>query len=189
MRRHNGALIFFSNTFLCHAGGLGDILNTKGDTMKKFFKFLLAIFISFIPGIIGVMFTPSHGNNAWYNGLNNSVLTPDGWVFGVAWTILYTLLGISLFLVMNNEKMRQSKSKAYILFAAQMGLNALWTYLFFGLNFVGAALLCLVTLIAISIWMAAAFRPFNRWASYLVWPYVAWLFFAMYLNGTILLLN
>ena len=107
----------------------------------------------------------------------------------VAWLILYTLLGISLFLIMNNTKTRHSKSKAYILFVAQMGLNALWTYLFFGLHFVGAALLCLVALIAISIWMLVAFKPISRAASYLVWPYIAWLLFALYLNGTILLLN
>ncbi len=157
--------------------------------MKKFWLFVLAVFISFIPGIIGVMFTPSHSDDLWYNALNNSVLTPDGWVFGVAWTILYTLLGIALFLVMKNEKSRQNKSKAYVLFAAQMGLNALWTYLFFGLNFVGAALLCLVALIVISIWMAVAFKPFSRAAYYLIWPYIAWLLFALYLNGTILLLN
>lgn len=157
--------------------------------MKKFWLFVLAVFISFIPGIIGVMFTPSHSDDLWYNALNNSVLTPDGWVFGVAWTILYTLLGIALFLVMKNEKSRQNKSKAYVLFAAQMGLNALWTYLFFGLNFVGAALLCLVALIVISIWMAIAFKPFSRAAYYLIWPYIAWLLFALYLNGTILLLN
>ena len=153
--------------------------------MKKFWLFVLAVFISFIPGIIGVMFTPSHSDDLWYNALNNSVLTPDGWVFGVAWTILYTLLGIALFLVMKNEKSRQNKSKAYVLFAAQMGLNALWTYLFFGLNFVGAALLCLVALIVISIWMAIAFKPFSRAAYYLIWPYIAWLLFALYLNGTI----
>ncbi|MBQ8686351.1 MAG: tryptophan-rich sensory protein [Alphaproteobacteria bacterium] len=157
--------------------------------MKKFWLFVLAVFISLIPGIIGVMFTPSHSDDLWYNALNNSVLTPDGWVFGVAWTILYTLLGIALFLVMKNEKSRQNKSKAYVLFAAQMGLNALWTYLFFGLNFVGAALLCLVALIVISIWMAIAFKPFSRAAYYLIWPYIAWLLFALYLNGTILLLN
>lgn len=157
--------------------------------MKSFFKFILAIFISFIPGMIGVMFTPSHSNDIWYNGLNNSVLTPDGWVFGVAWTILYTLLGVALFLVMNNEKKRQNKPKAYVLFAAQMGLNALWTYLFFGLHFVGGALITLVALIVVSMWMAGVFRTFNRWASYLVWPYIAWLLFATYLNGTILWLN
>ena len=157
--------------------------------MKNFFLFVLAIVISFIPGVIGVAFTPSHSNDLWYNALNNSVLTPQGWVFGVAWTILYTILGIALFLVMKNEKSLQSKAKAYVLFAAQMGLNALWTYLFFGLHMVGGALLTLVALIAVSVWMAFAFKPFNKYASYLVWPYVAWLFFALYLNGVILTLN
>lgn len=157
--------------------------------MKKFFKFLLAIFISFIPGIIGVMFTPSHGNDAWYNALNNSVLTPDGWVFGMAWTILYTLLGIALFLIMNNEKTRLSKTKAYVLFVVQMILNALWTYLFFGLHLTGVALVVLLALIVVSVWMACAFKPISKGAFYLVWPYIAWLCFAMYLNGTIAFLN
>ncbi len=157
--------------------------------MKKFWLFVWAIFVSFIPGIIGVAFTPSHSNDIWYNSLNNSVLTPDGWVFGVAWTILYTLLGIALFLVMNNARSKQNKSKAYILFAAQMGLNLLWTYLFFGLNFIGAALLCLVALIVISIWMAGVFKTISRPAYYLIWPYIAWLLFALYLNGTIMVLN
>ena len=157
--------------------------------MKNFFMFVLAIVISFIPGIIGVAFTPSHSNDAWYNALSNSVLTPDGWVFGVAWTILYAILGVALFLVMKDEKTRQSKAKAYILFAAQMGLNALWTYSFFGLHLVGWSLVTLVALIAISVWMAFAFKPFNKYASYLVWPYIAWLLFALYLNGTIWMLN
>lgn len=157
--------------------------------MKKFFMFVFAIFISFLPGIFGVIFTPSHSDDVWYNALNNSVLTPDGWVFGVAWTILYTLLGIALFLIMNNTKTRLSKTKAYVLFVAQMILNALWTYLFFGAHLVGAAIVCLVALIAVSIWMLVVFKPISKMASYLVWPYVIWMCFALYLNGTILFLN
>ena len=122
--------------------------------MKKFWMFVLAIVISFIPGIIGGFFSPmSPGTDVWYNSLNQSVLTPNGWVFLVAWLILYTLLGISLFLIMSNDKPRQNKSGAYALFVIQMGLNALWSYLFFGLQMIGGALLTLVTLIAITIWM------------------------------------
>lgn len=157
--------------------------------MIKFFKFIFAMVVSFLPGIFGVLFTPSHGNDVWYNALNNSVITPDGWVFGVAWTILYALLGIALFLIMNNTKTRHSKTKAYVLFVAQLILNFLWTYLFFGLHMIGASVLCLVVLLGISIWMAVAFKPISKSASYLVWPYVIWLCFALYLNGTILLLN
>ena len=157
--------------------------------MIKFFKFIFAMVVSFLPGIFGVLFTPSHSNDVWYNALNNSVITPDGWVFGVAWTILYALLGIALFLIMNNTKTRHSKTKAYVLFVAQLILNFLWTYLFFGLHMIVASVLCLVVLLGISIWMAIAFKPISKSASYLVWPYVIWLCFALYLNGTILLLN
>lgn len=158
--------------------------------MKKFWMFVLAIVISFIPGVIGGFFSPmSPGADVWYNGLNHSVLTPNGWVFMIAWFILYTLLGISLFLIMNNDRTRQNKSGAYALFVIQMGLNALWTYLFFGLQMVGGALLTLVALIAITIWMMVVFKPISRAASYLVWPYLLWLCFALYLNGVILMLN
>lgn len=158
--------------------------------MKHFWTFVLAIVISFIPGIIGGFFSPmAPGANEWYNGLAQSVLTPNGWVFSITWIILYTLLGIALYLIMQSGKSRQNKALAYALFIAQMGLNALWSYLFFGLQMIGGALICLVALVAVAIWMAAAFRPISRGASYLVWPYIAWLLFATYLNGTILALN
>lgn len=158
--------------------------------MRKFLEFILAIVISFIPGVLGGFFSPmSPGANEWYNALNQSVLTPNGWVFMWAWLILYTLLGIALFLIMNNDKTRVSKTKSYALFVIQMILNALWTFLFFGLHMIWGAFLCLIVLVCISIWMSAAFKPISRGASYLVWPYIAWLLFALYLNGTIIILN
>ena len=158
--------------------------------MKKFLKFIFALVVSFIPGIIGGFFSPvAPGANEWFNTLNQSVLTPNGWWFVWAWLILYTLLGIALFLVMNNEKARQSKTKAYTLFITQMVLNAAWSFLFFGVYAIGWAFLCCLVLLVVAIWMAAVFKPISRGASYLVWPYVAWLCFALYLNGTIIMLN
>lgn len=157
--------------------------------MKSFFQFIFAIIVSFIPGLIGFMFTPSGASDAWYNALNKSVLTPDGWVFGVAWTILYALLGISLYLVMRSSRTRNSKSSAYLLFVTQMALNALWTYMFFGLHMIFGGVIVLVLLIAVSIWMARVFYQFSRGASWLVWPYILWMLFALYLNGVIAYLN
>lgn len=156
--------------------------------MKKFFQFVLAIVISFIPSFIGMMFSPNGPSDLWYNALNKSMLTPDGWVFAVVWPILYFLLGVALFLIMI-DKTKQSKAKAYWLFVAHMALNALWSYLFFGLQMAGAALIELVVLFAISIWMARAFYQIRHSASYLVWPYIAWQLFAMFLNGMIVYLN
>jgi len=157
--------------------------------MKKFFTFIFAVIVSFIPGIIGVIFTPHGAGNVWYNSLAKSALTPAGWVFSVAWTILYLLLGIALFLVINNKKTRVDKSNAYWLFFGQMILNTLWSYVFFGAHMAALALLVLVMLIVVSIYMARAFRPISKAAYYLVWPYIIWMIFAAYLNTTIMILN
>ncbi len=157
--------------------------------MRKIIRFIFAMILSFVPGIIGVMFTPHGASDAWYNLQNKSVLTPHGSVFGIAWTILYALLGISLFLIMNNERTRINKTKSYLLFLLQMVLNALWTFLFFGLHAAGAAMVVLVLLIIVAIWMARAFFPISRVASYLVWPYIIWCLFAAYLNAMMIYLN
>lgn len=158
--------------------------------MKKFLQFIFAVVVSFIPGLIGIMFTPRGGADVWYNALEKSVLTPDGWVFGVAWTILYLLLGIALYLIIRARPMRNdSKTPAYMLFVAQMALNALWSYMFFGLHMVLGGLIVLVALIFVSVWMMRTFYPISRPASYLVWPYIIWMLFALYLNGMIWYLN
>ena len=157
--------------------------------MRKFFTFIFAVIVSFVPGIIGVMFTPHGASNIWYNELSKSILTPAGWVFSVAWTILYLLLGVALFLIINEKKSRVSKSSAYWLFIAQMALNLAWSYVFFGLHMVALALLVLIFLIVISLYMMRAFRLINKTAAYLVWPYILWMCFAAYLNATIMFLN
>lgn len=157
--------------------------------MKTLFKFVLAMVVSFIPGILGRMFTPSGGSDLWFNALNKSFLTPDGWVFGVAWTILYALLGVALFLIMKNRNTACKKATSYWLFAAHMLLNTAWTFLFFGLQMPIPALVILLGLISVALWMSREFYYISRAAPYLVWPYVAWLVFALYLNGTIVLMN
>lgn len=157
--------------------------------MRRVFQFIFAIIVSFIPGAIGNMYSPNGPSDAWYNMLNKSIVTPDGWVFGVAWTTLYALLGIALFLVMRNEQTRLSKTRAYLLFLIQMVLNALWSYTFFGAHMTGWALVVLIALIIASVMMMRAFRPFSKWASYLIWPYILWISFAAYLNIAIVWLN
>ena len=157
--------------------------------MKKILKFICAMFFGFLPGFFGMMFTPSGPSDAWYNALNKSVLTPDVWVFGVAWAVLYALLGLALFLIMNTPRPSAGKSRSYVLFGGQLILNGLWTYLFFGAHLIGIAFAVSVALLIISIWMMRSFYTINHGASYLVVPYILWLLFATYLNGVILYLN
>lgn len=160
--------------------------------MKSFFTFIAAILISFIPGVIGVLFTPVTGHtDAWYNTLVNSSLTPPPIVFSVAWTILYTLLGIALFMIWRAKSRdeRVGVTGAEWLFFFQMVLNALWSYLFFGAHATLWALFVLAALILVSVWMMGEFKKISRTAYFLVWPYIAWLLFAFYLNGVIAVLN
>lgn len=156
--------------------------------MKKIFQFVVAVIISFIPGFIGMSFSPTGPSDLWYNGLVKSMLTPDGWVFATVWPILYFLLGIALFLIII-DKSKQEKTKAYWLFIAQMALNAFWSYLFFGLQLAGVALLELIVLFGFSLWMARVFYKIRPSASYLIWPYLIWQLFAMFLNLMIVFLN
>ena len=150
------------------------------------------MFLSFIPGILGIMVTPIEtGGNVWYNSLNNSALTPAGWVFSVAWTILYFLLGLALFFVMqkHNNDNRYDKTSAYVLFVINLVFNTLWSYAFFGVQSPEIALLVLTALIITVVFMMRAFLRISKVAFWLTVPYILWLMFAFYLNGMIIYLN
>ena len=157
-----------------------------------FLKFVYAMFLSFLPGIVGLFVAPiSSGQNAWYNTLNHSALTPAGWVFSFVWTILYFLIGIALFLVMQKSNTNQgyNKANAYILFAINIIFNALWSFAFFGAQLPEVALIILTALIVTAIFMARAFFKITPSACWLTIPYIVWLMFAFYLNGMIIYLN
>lgn len=157
-----------------------------------FLKFILAMFLSFLPGMLGIIVAPMEtGGNLWYNTLEHSMLTPPGWVFPVAWTILYFLIGLALFMVMQSDttKKYHTKAMAYWLFVINLILNTVWSFVFFGAQMPGVALLVLLALIITVIFMAREFFRINQAAFWLIVPYILWLFFAFYLNAMIIILN
>jgi len=134
--------------------------------------FLLA---SFSASIMGGFFQPGE----WYFNLNQPVFTPPGWLFAVVWTILYILIAISGWLIWRRVGWRSSLVGLWVV---QLVLNALWPLLFFGLHWMGLALINLVAL-----WVAIAacvvrFRPVSGPAAWLLIPYLAWATFAFALN-------
>ena len=157
--------------------------------MKKLMWFIIAMLISFSAGIFGVFFTPHGNSNIWYNGLIKSGLTPAGGVFSVAWTILYILLGLALYLIIKKARAHADKIRAYILFAIQLVLNGLWSYMFFAAHLPAFALVMLMVLFVVAVWMARVFDGIDRRAAYLVIPYILWMMFAFYLNAYIVLMN
>lgn len=156
--------------------------------MKTIFNFIFAFVLSLAPGVFGRMFTPNAGGDVWFDMLNKSVLTPDGLVFGVAWMLLYILLGVALFMIMQ-RRTTFPKRGAYALFVVHMILNGMWSWMFFGAHWIVAALFVLMGLIVVAVWMGRRFWNISRWASYLVIPYVLWMLFALYLNSMIVVLN
>ncbi len=133
-------------------------------------------------GTIGSIFTFSAIPN-WYAYLNKPFFNPPNWIFGPVWTTLYTLMGISVYLVWKKRK------GIPFWFWVQLVLNALWSILFFGLQnpilaFVGVIFLWLSIFLTIT-----SFYRIHKTAAYLLVPYLLWVTFASLLNASIALLN
>lgn len=150
---------------------------------------IAAILICFLPAIFAGLLGQPSGTWDWYNNLSKPSFSPPSWIFGPAWTILYFLMGISLFpIIKDGIKTTQTKN-AVIYFAVQLILNGLWTPAFFYLHSPLLGLI-VITFLWISIVITVlAFYKINKIASILLWPYLAWTTFASILNLSLYLLN
>ncbi|MEX0771338.1 MAG: TspO/MBR family protein [Balneolaceae bacterium] len=124
----------------------------------------------------------------WYTALQKPPFTPPGWVFAPAWTLLYTLMGVSLYLVLQSAG-SQLRTKALAVFMVQLALNLAWSFIFFYFRQPALAFLEILLLLGFSIWMILLFYRVNPIAAWLQIPYIVWVTFAVVLNGTIVYLN
>lgn len=155
-------------------------------------KIIIMIAVAELAGIIGSMFTaPAIG--VWYSTLNKPSWTPPNWLFAPVWLTLYALMGVAAALVWNSKardrKKNKTKQAAMKIYFGQLGLNVLWSLLFFGLRsplygFVG--ILVLWAAIALTIFM---FYHVSKRAAMLLMPYILWVTIAAALNLSVLLLN
>ncbi len=149
-------------------------------------KLIVAIVICLLAGAIGSVFTASE-ITTWYSSLNKPFFTPPNWVFAPAWTVLYILMGLSLYLVwISNSK---EKHDAMRMFELQLLLNVAWSFLFFGLH---SPLLGLAGIIVL--WLAIFqtmewFHKISKKATYLLVPYILWTSFALVLNLAVFAMN
>jgi tryptophan-rich sensory protein len=133
---------------------------------------------------IGALFPPGD----WYAALNKPTWQPPNWLFGPVWTTLYAMLAVALALLLQAPP-GPRRNAALGWFGAQLLLNAAWSPLFFGLQqpalaFVSICLLWLVLLGSI----LAAFK-LRALVGWLQVPTLAWVSFALVLNGVIVALN
>ena len=125
----------------------------------------------------------------WYASLTKPPWTPPNWVFPLVWSVLYVMMGVSLWLLWDRAADTPGRRTAITLFLLQLGLNAAWSPVFFGLHHTRAALAIILLLAAaIAGTILAAWRT-QRVAGWLLAPYLAWVVYAATLNAGIVTLN
>jgi translocator protein len=140
------------------------------------------LLLAFSASATGYFFPPGE----WYAGLTRPAFAPPNWVFGPVWTALYLMIAVAGWLVWRRAGWR---SRPVALWLVQMALNALWTPLFFGLNWMGLAALEMALLWIAIVACVVSFRPVSPAASWLMLPYLAWVSFALVLNIALWWLN
>ena len=131
--------------------------------------------------------TSGYGN-PWFDALVKPEAMPPGWAFGVAWTILYILLGLSLALILHARGAR-GRGAALAFFFAQLLLNYAWSPVFFGMHQATTALAVIAVMLPLAVVAAFLFARIRKAAGLLMLPYLGWLCFAAFLNYEIVQLN
>jgi tryptophan-rich sensory protein len=127
--------------------------------------------------------------NDWFNQLIKPSWNPPAYLFGPVWTILYFLMGVSIWLVWKNKSAEQYKGNTYLLFAIQLFLNFLWSIIFFKLESPYFAFFDIILLIVTIGLTMKSFSYYSRTASWILLPYICWVSFAAFLNFKIWSLN
>lgn len=149
---------------------------------------VISLVIPQVAGGIGAIFTSS-AVRGWYTTLVRPSFAPPNWVFGPVWTTLFLLMGIASYLVYMKGWERTDVKWALGIFALQLVLNTIWSFLFFGAQSPGAAFIEIILL-----WLAIAativlFYRISPTAAYLMIPYICWVSFAAFLNYSFWSLN
>ena len=145
----------------------------------NFKKLIIYILIPLIVGGIVALITMPFMD---YNSLKQPPLAPPGFLFPIVWTILYILMGVSTYLVSKKETVP-------MIYYVQLGVNALWSIIFFVFKLRLFAFALIILLVILVVKMIIEFYKIDKVASYLQIPYLLWILFVGYLNLGIYLLN
>src|SRR5690606_13098699 len=144
----------------------------------------LILFLVLVVGggwLIGANTAPGE----WYDSLEKPAFNPPAWLFAPVWTVLYILIAVAGW----RAWMRKDTGGAMMIWWAQLGLNFLWSPLFFALQMPVAALLVIIALLlTIIMFIRTTWHP-DRVSAFLFVPYLAWVAFATLLNASIVVLN
>jgi translocator protein len=155
--------------------------------MNKYIKLSLCIAVPLLIGAISG-FATAVGINIWYSEINKPFFNPPNYLFGPVWTILYILMGISFFIILQSP-INEFRKKAITVFCVQLFLNFCWSFLFFKFQLLGLAFIEILLIWASILTMITIFFKINKTAAIIQIPYLLWVSFATVLNGSIWYLN
>ena len=139
-------------------------------------------------GMVGSLVTASQ-IPTWYAGLVKPAFNPPNWIFAPVWTLLYIMMAVAVWRVSMSGADAEMRKRAILTFLVQLGLNAIWSPAFFGLESPRLALFVILALLSALALTAAVFWRVDRIAGLLLVPYLAWVAFATLLNAAIVVLN
>jgi tryptophan-rich sensory protein len=149
-------------------------------------RLILCILIPLAVGGASAFLT--RGNMSAFDSVAKPPLSPPAWLFPVAWTILYVLMGVASYLVLTSGMPARSRT-ALRVYGVQLFFNFFWSILFFNLQTYSFSFVWLVALLILVLSTTLAFWRISKPAGYLLIPYIIWVTFAGYLNLMIWLLN
>jgi len=157
-------------------------LATPGQLRLSYWRWAMVTVpaIVLIGSLTGLLANSGYGNR-WFAALDLPPLVPPGWVFALAWTILYACLGLALAMILH-ARGAKGRGFALLLFFVQLAANFAWSPLFFGRHQVTSALYLIIFMLMVTVATAFAFAPIRKAAAWLLVPYMAWLGFATVLT-------
>ena len=155
--------------------------------MSDWIALVVSIIVAFAAAAIGGMAT-AEAIPVWYNGLKKPWFTPPEWAFGPVWTILYLLMAIAAWLVWEQNSAK-SIAIPLGLYAAQLALNVLWSFIFFYKRKLRAGFIDIIALWAAILVTLILFWNVDTLAGLLFIPYLAWVTIASALNYKVWKLN
>ena len=154
--------------------------------MKKGWLYFINILI---PLLVGLLSSVLAGGMDAFKNFNPPPLTPPDIVFPIVWSILYTLMGISMALVLSSDASPYVKSRSVKIYALQLFFNFFWSILFFRFQAYFFSFLWIVALLILIVLMIKEFYKASKAAAYLQSPYLVWVAFATYLTFATFLMS
>ncbi len=155
--------------------------------MNKLTRLIQCILIPLLVGGISGYYTATSITN-WFVTLNKPSFNPPNYLFGPVWTLLYILMGVSIYIALNKSK-AENKNKIIFVFAFQLILNFIWSFIFFKYHNLGLAFIEIILMWFSIVYMIFIFYKTSKIAALVNIPYLVWVSFASVLNGAIWYLN